>query len=167
MDSFTCNDPQDEDGLDELYVEYSMIEKAPYGTAVDGPSYWEIVFHDPLRTQAADVISQMAFLEYDWVQAKLLRFDGRTRTEIKGLRPQEHKLIRYMDQRNRRNGFVPVMCTYDELIESVWEDDAYGHTETDINRLIWELRKKIEMDAKDPLFLQTVRGLGYRLIAQG
>ena len=72
-----------------------------------------------------------------------------------------------MDQRNRRNGFVPVMCTYDELIEAVWDDDAYGHTEADINRLVWELRKKIEMDAKEPRFLETVRGLGYRLITQG
>ena len=40
------------------------------------PAYWEITFYDPLRTQAAEVVSQLAFLEYDWVQAKLLRFDG-------------------------------------------------------------------------------------------
>jgi DNA-binding response OmpR family regulator len=26
---------------------------------------------------------------------------------------------------------------------------------------------KIEIDAKDPQFLQTVRGLGYRLLTQG
>ena len=131
------------------------------------PTYWELVFYDPMRTQPADIVSQFAFLEYDWVQAKLLRFDGRSRAEIKGLRPQEHKLIRYMDQRNRRNGFVSVMCTYDELIEAVWDEDAYGHTEADINRLVWELRKKIEIDSKDPQFLQTVRGLGYRLFTQG
>lgn len=134
---------------------------------VGEPSYWEIVFYDPLRTQAADIVSRLAFLEYDWVQAKLVRFDGRTRAEIKGLRPQEHKLIRYMDQRNRRNGYVPVMCTYDDLIEAVWDEDAYGHTEADINRLVWELRKKIEIDPKEPQFLETVRGLGYRLVTQG
>ncbi|MDX1415930.1 MAG: winged helix-turn-helix domain-containing protein [Candidatus Promineifilaceae bacterium] len=134
---------------------------------VSEPAYWEITFYDPMRTQAADVVSRLAFLEYDWVQAKLLRFDGRSRMEIKGLRPQEQKLIRYMDQRNRRNGFVPVMCTYDELIEAVWDEDAYGHTEADINRLVWELRKKLEIDAKDPQFLQTVRGLGYRLVTRG
>lgn len=134
---------------------------------VGEPVYWEIAFFDPMRTQAADIVTQLSFLEYDWVQAKLLRFDGRSRAEIKGLRPQEHKLIRYMDQRNRRNGFVPVMCNYDELIEAVWDDDAYGHTEADINRIIWELRKKIEINPKEPQFLQTVRGLGYRLITQG
>jgi len=131
------------------------------------PAYWEIVFYDPMRTQPADIVSQLAFLEYDWIQAKLLCFDGRTRAEVKGLRPQEHKLIRYMDQRNRRNGFVPVMCTYDELIEAIWDEDAYGHTEADINRIVWEMRKKIEINPKDPRFLQTVRGLGYRLMTQG
>lgn len=131
------------------------------------PQYWEFIFHDPQGTQAADVVSELAFLEYDWLQARLLLFDGRTRTEIQGLRPQEHKLVRYIDQRNRSSGFVPVLCTYDELIDAIWEDDAYGRTEGDINRLVWELRKKIEFDPKDPQFVQTVRGLGVRLITKG
>ncbi len=130
------------------------------------PLYWEMVFNDPERTQVADIVSQLAFLRYDWIQAKLMRFDGRTRAEIPGLRPQEHKLIRYMDQRNWANGFVPVMCTYEELIQAIWDDDAYGHTEVDINRLVWELRKKIEINQKEPQFLQTVRGMGYRLITK-
>lgn len=125
--------------------------------------YWQIKFHDPLRTQPAEMAPSLAFLQYDWVQAKLYRFDGRTRQEINGLRPQEHKLIRYMDQRNRANDYVPVMCTYDELITAIWGDDAYGHTEADVNRLAWELRQKIEIDQKEPQFLQVVRGLGYRL----
>lgn len=129
-------------------------------------NYWELTFHDPLRTQPAEAASQVAFLEYDWVQAKLYRFDGRARQEIEGLRPQEHKLIRYMDQRNRANGYVPVMCTYEELIEAIWGDESYGHTEADVNRLIWELRQKVELDQEEYRFLQTVRGLGYRLVTQ-
>ncbi|MGB3717462.1 MAG: winged helix-turn-helix domain-containing protein [Candidatus Promineifilaceae bacterium] len=130
------------------------------------PYYWQITFHDPLRTQPAEIISDLAFLHYEWIQAKLYRFDGRARQEIVGLRPQEHKLIRFMDQRNRANDYVPVMCTYVELIEAVWGDDAYGHTESDINRLVWELRQKIEIDQKEPQFLQVVRGLGYRLVSR-
>ncbi len=56
------------------------------------------------------------------------------------------------------------MCTYDELIEAVWGDEP-GHTETEVNHLVWSLRKKIELD-KEPKFLQTVSGLGYRLETQ-
>jgi len=125
--------------------------------------YWELTFHDPLITHPAEDASPAIHLEYDWIQAKLFRVEGLGRQEIRDLRPQEHKLIRYMDQCNRRNSNVPVMCSYEELVKAVWEEEPY-HTEAEINHLIWELRRKIEIDAKDPQFLETVRGLGYRLV---
>ena len=84
---------------------------------------------------------------------------------MRDLRPQEHKLIRYMDQRNRANGNVPVMCTYEELLVAVWGEEPY-HTEAEINRLVWELRQKLEPDSKNPQFLETVRGMGYRLVTR-
>jgi hypothetical protein len=130
------------------------------------PHYWELTFSDPMRTIRADSTPQNAYLEYNWIQAKLFRIDGNHRQEIEGLRPQEHKLIRYMDQRNRSNGNVPVMCTYEELIEAIWDEESFGHTEVEINRLVWELRKKLDPDPKEHLFLQTVRGLGYRLVTR-
>jgi DNA-binding response OmpR family regulator len=67
-----------------------------------------------------------------------------------------------MDQRNRANGNVPVMCGYEELMVAIW-GDAAGHTETEVNHVIWELRQKIEPQPNQPQFLQTVKGLGYRL----
>lgn len=131
------------------------------------PLYWELTFRDPLKTQPAShelVPFATPFLEYDWIQAKLFRVDGGGgRQEISGLRPQEHKLIRYMDQRNRKNGNQPVMCEYEELITAIWEEDV-TRTNTDVNHLIWELRQKLELDPKEPQFLQTERGLGYRLV---
>lgn len=138
------------------------------GRLVEGgePVYWELVFRDPLKTQpvAPDITPHVApHLMYDWIQAKLYRFDGTGRQEISGLRPQEHKLIRYMDHRNRMNGRVPVMCGYEELIEAVWGKDA-AQTETDVTHIVWELRQKIEPDPKQPQFLQNVPKLGYRLV---
>ena len=106
-----------------------------------------------------------SYLEYDWLQAKLFVTDGTHHVEIKSLRPQEHKLIRYMDQRNRTNGSVPVMCTFEELLAAVWGDEP-AHVEAEVNRLIYDLRHKIEPNPKDPRFLETVRGLGYRLVTQ-
>lgn len=131
------------------------------------PIYWELTFRDPLKTQpvAPEVTPRFApYLKYDWIQAKLFRFDGKSQKEISELRPQEHKLIRYMDHRNRANGWVPVMCSYEELIEAVWGKDA-TQTETEVTHLVWELRQKIEPSPKEPQFLQNVPKLGYRLVS--
>jgi len=137
------------------------------GRLVEGgePTYWELTFRDPLKTQRAVQVTQVEYLEYDWIQARLFRVDGPNREETRALRPQEHKLIRYMDQRNRANENIPVMCNFDELIIAVWGEEPY-HTEGELSHLIWELRQKLETDPKEPRFLQTVRGLGYRLVTR-
>ena len=130
------------------------------------PNYWELTFRDPMKTFRAEGSLPVSYLEYDWIQAKLFKVDGLKREEVDNLRPQEHKLIRYMDQRNRANGNEPVMCTYTELIEAIWGDESFGRTENEINRLAWELRQKIESDQREPKCLETVRGLGYRLVTR-
>ncbi len=129
------------------------------------PSYWELTFRDPMGTRPSMQLPVLAYLEYDWIQAKLFRVSGPKRQEIQDLRPQEHKLIRYMDQRNRANGNVPVMCTSEELLAAVWGEEAL-HTDTDLAHLVWELRQKLEPNPKEPRFLETVRGLGYRLVTR-
>ena len=127
------------------------------------PLYWELTLHDPLRTRPVVQTPTDAYLEYDWVQARLFRVGGLNRQEIRDLRPQEHKLIRYMDQRNRANGGVAVLCSYEELLVAIWGDEP-GHTEPEVNHLVWELRKKLGPGTREPQFLEMVRGLGYRLV---
>jgi hypothetical protein len=129
------------------------------------PIYWQLTFHDPLKTRRAVQINTTEYLEYDWIQARLFRAAGTKREEISALRPQEHKLIRYMDQRNRANDNTPVMCTFDELVTAIWGDEPY-HTEGELTHIIWELRQKLEPDSKEPCYLQTMRGLGYRLVTR-
>lgn len=138
------------------------------------PIYWELIFRDPLKTQSAGITLRLKqsgtthhdniYLVYDWIQAKLFRIEGRTRKEIYGLSPQEHKLIRYMDKRNQDNGYVAVMCEYEEIIASLWGTDVAGPGKMDVNRLVWQLRKKIEPNPKEPQFLQTEPRMGYRLV---
>ena len=41
-----------------------------------------------------------------------------------------------------------------------------GHKPDEINHLVYALRKKVELDGRTPRFLETVSGLGYRLIMQ-
>jgi DNA-binding winged helix-turn-helix (wHTH) protein len=124
--------------------------------------YWELTFYDPGSTSPAghDELPR-DYLEYDRIQGRLYRVEHGMRHEIAPLRPQEHKLIRYMDARNRANGNV-AMCEYEELIMAVWGEKAQ-HSETDLSTLVWSLRRKIEPDYKNPRYLKNISGLGYRL----
>lgn len=123
--------------------------------------YWELTFKDPFATK--DVVNEQTTIIYNWVEAKLIvNYEG-NRKEVCNLTPLEHKLLRYMDQKNKHNNNVPVMCTYDELISAIW-DDIYSHTKNDVNHIVASLRKKIEKDPKNPVFLTNIRGLGYRFI---
>ncbi len=51
--------------------------------------------------------------------------------------------------------------TRDMLLSRIWGDSAYRDQRT-IDVHIRHLREKIERDPKDPLYLCTVRGVGYR-----
>jgi DNA-binding response OmpR family regulator len=51
--------------------------------------------------------------------------------------------------------------TRDMLLARVWGDSAYRDPRT-IDVHIRHLREKLERDAKDPQYLFTVRGVGYR-----
>ena len=51
--------------------------------------------------------------------------------------------------------------TRDMLLSRVWGDSAYRDPRT-IDVHIRHLREKLELDAKDPEYLFTVRGVGYR-----
>jgi hypothetical protein len=125
------------------------------------PRYWELTFIDPLKTQIVEALPRRTCLKYDWTQAKLLLVERSRRTEI-DLRPQEHKLVRYMVQRNDSNGGVPVMCTHGELIEAVWGQRTH-HGAEDLNHLIWQIRKKIPSRDQAIELFDVERAMGYRL----
>jgi len=128
------------------------------------PNYWELDFKDPLSTNDAKLITNNKTLEYDWIQAKLFINSGNHKVEVKGLTLQEHKLIRFMYQKNKSNGNISVMCSFEEIIGAVWEDIKITRSKNDVNHLIAALRKKLENDPDDPKFLISIRGMGYRLI---
>ena len=130
------------------------------------PAYWRITFRDPASTRAAVDSAAIHYLQYDPVEARLYRVSPERIDEIDNLRPQEHQLVRYMNQRNQAAGYAAAMCGHDELIDALWGDDGYDHTESEVARIIWSLRQKIEPDASEPQILQTVRGLGYRLVTR-
>ena len=54
------------------------------------------------------------------------------------------------------------IVTYDALCEAVWGADYYGY-ENSLGVHIRHLREKLEPEPGRPRFLQTVRGIGYKL----
>ena len=122
--------------------------------------YWTLLFSDPLETTRWG--SEPGCLEYDRSQGALYRVERGRRVEVGGLRPLEHKLIRFMAERTQTNGGMPALCSYEELIDALWGEEA-GHTPDEVTHLVWGLRRKIEPDRNATQILETVRGMGYRL----
>jgi DNA-binding winged helix-turn-helix (wHTH) protein len=118
--------------------------RAESGTVVDG-------------TQPAVVD---ACLEYDTGEERLVLDAGGERHEIR-LRPQGHRLARYMAARNATTGGSPALCTHDELIRAVWEDEPL-HTRGELAKLVWEFRKALEPYGAAGL-LESEPRRGYRL----
>ena len=54
------------------------------------------------------------------------------------------------------------IVTTDILCEELWPDGSYG-LENSLIVHMRHLREKIEKDPSKPVFLKTVRGLGYKL----
>lgn len=81
-----------------------------------------------------------------------VRKDG----EIIQLNAKEYKLL-YLFMEN-----VGRVFTKKQLYENVWEEDYYGDSNT-IMVHISHLRDKIEGNPKNPSYLKTVRGIGYKM----
>lgn len=56
--------------------------------------------------------------------------------------------------------------TKKQLYRAIWEDEFYYDDNT-IMVHISHLRKKIETDSKNPLFIKTIRGIGYKFSRSG
>lgn len=80
------------------------------------------------------------------------------RTELP-LTPKEHALLmKLYENRNR-------IVTSDALCQAVWGDDSVGYENT-LMVHIRRVREKIEQEPSNPVYLLTVRGLGYKLSAK-
>ncbi|MEW5956347.1 MAG: winged helix-turn-helix domain-containing protein [Chloroflexota bacterium] len=76
------------------------------------------------------------------------------------LTPQEDRLLSFFLEHTGE------ACEKDTLIEAVWPGEASveGVSDDRLAQLITRLRKKIEPDPGQPIYIQTVRGWGYRLV---
>lgn len=85
------------------------------------------------------------------------RFEAAKDGETFRLTRKEFGTLRYLAARPGE------VVRREELLREVWEYKAYPTTRT-VDNHIASLRAKIEDDASNPRFLQTVHGVGYKLV---
>jgi len=69
---------------------------------------------------------------------------------------KEFELLLYLAQNKGR------VLTRDQLLSAVWNYDFAGDTRI-VDVHISHLREKVEVDTKKPIYIKTIRGLGYKL----
>lgn len=74
------------------------------------------------------------------------------------LTPKEFELLVYLVRHSGR------VLTRDQLLSAVWNYDFAGDTRI-VDVHISHLREKIEPNTKRPVYIKTIRGLGYKLEA--
>lgn len=72
------------------------------------------------------------------------------------LTPKEFELLLYLAKNKGR------VLTRDQLLSAVWDYDFAGDTRI-VDVHISHLREKIEQNTKKPVYIKTIRGLGYKL----
>lgn len=70
--------------------------------------------------------------------------------------PKEFELLVYMAKNKGR------VLTRDQLLNAVWNYDFVGDTRI-VDVHVSHLREKIEKNSKKPLYIKTIRGMGYKL----
>lgn len=91
-------------------------------------------------------------------QGLTIHFDSRSVTSPNGtfeLPPKEFDLLFFCAKNQGR------ILTKQQIYEEVW-GEPYVYDDSNIMAIISRLRKKIEPDSGAPLYIQTVKGIGYR-----
>jgi two-component system response regulator RegX3 len=109
------------------------------------------------RGQAEDQVDY----DEDLLEVGPIRLNiGKHQVFVKGnpvaLPLKEFELLEFLMRNSGR------VLTRSQLIDRVWGGDYYGDTKT-LDVHIKRLRAKVEEDPANPVLIQTIRGLGYKL----
>ena len=85
------------------------------------------------------------------------RHEVSRRGDVLPLTPREFALLVLLVSQPGR------VFTREQLLERVWGDAYYDDHAVDVH--VGNLRKKVEDDSAHPVYIETVRGVGYRFVA--
>lgn len=102
------------------------------------------------KQQGASRVHAFGDLRLDLTAHKLFKGDR----EIE-LTAKEFRLLEFLVQRPGR------ALTRDTILNAVWGDDVIV-TDRSVDRCVTTLRGKIEANSRNPVYIQTIRDIGYR-----
>lgn len=113
------------------------------------------------RTQILSETMEKAEEELNYIQIVGLKifpeqYEAYFEEQHLELTPKEFELLLYLAKHKGR------VLTRDQLLSAVWNYDFAGDTRI-VDVHISHLREKIEHDTKKPIYIKTIRGLGYKL----
>jgi len=83
------------------------------------------------------------------------KFEARLNGELLEFTPKEFELLLYLVKHQGK------VLTRDQLLNAVWNYDFAGDSRI-VDVHISHLREKIEHDTKQPRYIKTIRGIGYK-----
>lgn len=100
-------------------------------------------------------LEQEDVIAIDYLEINKARRTVTVNNELVELSFKEFELLYYL-AKNRG-----IVFTREQLLEKIWGYDYLGETRT-VDVHISNLRKKIELDESHPIYIKTVRGMGYK-----
>jgi two-component system response regulator RegX3 len=108
-----------------------------------------------LRRRSDPLDSNDSLLNAGPVKIDVERHQVSINSEIVSLPLKEFELLEFLIRNSGR------VLMRSQLIDRVWGSDYFGDTKT-LDVHIKRLRAKIEKDPANPVYIQTIRGLGYK-----
>jgi two-component system, OmpR family, response regulator RegX3 len=107
------------------------------------------------RAPLVDSVGDDTPVEASGVRVDRVRHEVRVDGSLVDLPPKEFELLAYLVEHAGR------VLTRGQLIDEIWGSDYVGDTKT-LDVHIRRLRTRVEEEPKEPVRIQTVRGVGYR-----
>ena len=108
-----------------------------------------------LRRQSDNTESDQSVITAGPVRIDIERHQVNINDELISLPLKEFELLEFLVRNSGR------VLTRAQLIDRVWGSDYFGDTKT-LDVHVKRLRAKIESDPANPVYIQTIRGLGYK-----
>lgn len=100
-------------------------------------------------------VTQKIWISGD-IKLNLMEYKAYIKGELAQLTPSEYKLLNILMNNPHQ------VLSRTKILESLWDIDGEFVDDNSLSVYIRRLREKIEEDSSDPIYIKTVRGVGYR-----
>ncbi len=108
------------------------------------------------RTRYRDTTQEMPFIKIANLIIYPQQYEATIQGESLSFTRKEFELLHYLAKHKGK------VLSRDQLLSAVWNYDFVGDTRI-VDVHVSHLREKIEPDTKHPMYIKTIRGLGYKM----